>query len=81
MNTLLHDKSKFKTITHNSTNKLKIKLNKLIRRNIISTFEKLSLIEGNFKMGYAYRNVKIYKAENPLRLIISQATSVTYHLA
>lgn len=81
MNTILHDTSKFKTIKRNPRNKLKTKLNQLIRQNnSISTSEKLPLIEGDFKLGYAYGNVKTHKAGNPLCLIISQAPSVTYHL-
>ena len=42
---------------------------------------KLSLLTGNYGLGYCYGNVKTHKPGNPLRPIISQIPTPTYHLA
>ena len=82
MSTILRDPSKFKPITRNPTNELKSKLNKLIRQNNMNKDHlRIPLVEGDYKLGYAYGNVKTHKEGNPLRPIISQTPSVTYNTA
>ena len=82
MKTILHDQTKFKSITKNPTNDIKTRLNRIIRENNKTPNSiKLPLIEGDHKLGYAYGNVKTHKRGNPLRPIISQIPAVTYNLA
>lgn len=82
MMNILQDNTKFTRITKNTTNDLKTRLNRIIRSNNKKTdTQKLPLIEGDYSPGYAYGNVKVHKAGNPLRPIISQTPSVTYKLA
>ncbi|XP_076061571.1 uncharacterized protein LOC143037323 [Oratosquilla oratoria] len=79
---ILGDTTKFKQITKNPTNDLKTRLNLLIRcNNNTASSPKISLIDGDYKLGYAYGNVKTHKQGFPLRPIISQIPSVTYKLA
>ncbi|XP_076067705.1 uncharacterized protein LOC143040498 [Oratosquilla oratoria] len=82
MMNILGDTTKFKQITKNPTNDLKTRLNRIIRCNNSTVGSpKLSLIDGDCKLGYAYGNVKTHKQGFPLHPIISQIPSVTYKLA
>ncbi|XP_076043638.1 uncharacterized protein LOC143026754 [Oratosquilla oratoria] len=82
MMNILGDTTKFKQITKNPTNDLKTRLNRIIRCNNSTVGSpKLSLIDGDYKLGYAYGNVKTHKQGFLLRPIISQIPSVTYKLA
>ncbi|XP_076030410.1 uncharacterized protein LOC143018709 [Oratosquilla oratoria] len=82
MSLILDDTTKFKKITRNPTDGLKVKLNRLIpTNNALAGAPKLPLIEGDHKLGYIYGNVKTHKPNQPLRPIISQIPAVTYKLA
>ena len=82
INTLLSDESKFKRINKDPTNSLKQKANKLIEAlNAAQGDIKMPRIVGDFNPGYIYGNVKTHKVNNPLRPIISQIPTPTYHLA
>ncbi|XP_076068333.1 uncharacterized protein LOC143040785 [Oratosquilla oratoria] len=82
MSRILDDTKKFKKITINPTDGLKVKLNRLIRtNNALTGAPKLPLIEGDHKLGYIYGNVKTHESNQPLRPIISQIPAVTYKLA
>ena len=80
--TLLADESKFQRITRNPTEALKTKVNKVIDAvNAHSGGVKLQKLTGDYAPGYCYGNVKTHKTNNPLRPIISQIPTPTYHLA
>ena len=82
ISSILGDVGKFKKITRNPTTDLKTRLNRTIRAvNKIPDAPKIPLIEGDYRPGYAYGNVKTHKRNFPLRPIISQIPSVTYRLA
>ena len=82
INELLDDTSKFKHITKNPTDELKQKANALISSlNAAQDNIHLQKIIGDYSPGYIYGNVKIHKDGNPLRPIISQVPTPTYHLA
>ena len=82
INAILSDVSKFKVIQKDPTIQLKSKTNKLIDSlNAVQGDIKIDKIVGDFSPGYAYGNVKIHKSGNPLRPIISQCPTPTYHLA
>ena len=85
LNVIINDRSKFQPITRNPTatlvNKL-IEVNKLIAAvNKNQPSKILTPIVGEFSPGYLYGTVKTHKANNPLRPIISQVTTPTYHTA
>ena len=82
LDSILSDTSKFKVITKDPTNQLKVKANKLIDSlNSVQGDIKIDKIVGDFTPGYAYGNVKIHKHGKPLRPIISQCPTPTYQLA
>ena len=82
LDVILNDTNKFKRISKNPTNELKIKVNKLIgRANHGKENKVLTPIIGEFKPGYLYGNVKTYKNGNPVRPIISQIPTPTYGVA
>ena len=57
-------------------------MNKIIRTiNNIEGAPNFSIIDGDYKPGYLYGNVKTHKNGSPLRPIISQTPSVTYSTA
>ena len=79
---ILSDGSKFKRIEKDSTNSLKKRANDLIQvLNADQSGFKLNKIVGDYSPGYMYGTVKIHKANNPLRPIISQCPTPTYQLA
>ncbi|XP_076044756.1 uncharacterized protein LOC143027361 [Oratosquilla oratoria] len=79
---ILDDTTKFKKITKNPTDGLKVKMNRLIcKNNALAGAPKLPLVEGDHKLGYIYGNVKTHKPNQPLRPLISQIPVVTYKLA
>ena len=82
LNVILADTTKFKCIKRDPTTELKQKANQLIETlNAAVDDMKLSKIIGDHQPGYIYGNVKIHKTGNPLRPIISQIPTPTYHLA
>ena len=79
---ILADDTKFKKITRNPVDSIKKEANDIIDRvNSLSTSTKLTKIKGDFEPGYIYGNIKTHKTGNPLRPIISQVPTATYHLA
>ena len=79
---ILSDTAKFKKIDRDTTNSLKVNANKQIdAQNAFQGNIKIPRIVGDYKPGYLYGNVKIHKQDNPLRPIISQVLTPTYHLA
>ena len=79
---VLSDQSKFKAIKRNPTETLKTKLNKIIdAANAKIGDVHFKKITGEYRPGYLYGNVKIHKQGEPIRPIISQIPSPTYHLA
>ena len=82
INTILADETKFKKLTRDPTNSLKVKANKLIEvQNAVHGDVKLSPIKGEFKPGYIYGNIKTHKPNKALRPIISQIPTPTYEVA
>ena len=82
LNTLINNPNKFKLLNKNPTESLKTKANKLITAvNSAQNDIKLKKIIGEYKPGYLYGTVKTHKEGYPLRPIISQVTTPTYHLA
>ena len=81
-NEVLSDQRKFRQITRNNTETVKKKLNSLITTaNAVVDGIKFTPITGDYNMGYFYGNVKTHKENNPLRPIISQITTPSYHIA
>ena len=79
---LLADPSKFKKISRNPIEALKTKINKTIDCiNALQGGIKFQKLIGEYQPGYCYGNVKTHKNNNPLRPIISQIPTPTYHLA
>ena len=79
---ILSDTHKFKRITRNPINELKIEVNKLIKKvNPGSKQYIIKPITGEYSARYLYGTVKIHKPNNPLRPIISQITTPTYDTA
>ena len=79
---VLSDRSKFKPITRNPTEALKKKLNKIIETaNAKMGDIHFKKITGEYRPGYLYGNAKTHKEGVPIRPIISQIPSPTYHLA
>ena len=61
---------------------IKKEANNIIDRvNAVASNVKLMKIKGDYEQGYIYGNVKTHKDGNPLRPIISQIPTPTYHLA
>ena len=82
LNAILSDNTKFQRINRDPTVNLKQKANELISTlNAAQGDIHLNKIIGDFSPGYIYGNVKIHKSNNPLRPIISQVLTPTYHLA
>ena len=82
LNTILADTTKFRRIKKDPTNKIKSEANGLISiHNSVIGCTKIPKIIGDFKPGYIYGTVKIHKAQNPLRPIISQTPTPLYKLA
>ena len=82
INALLEDESKFERIKKDPTNQVKAKVNRIITSaNAVIGDIHFQKISGEFSPGYAYGNVKVHKAGNPLRPIISQVPTATYKLA
>ncbi|XP_076041916.1 uncharacterized protein LOC143025791 [Oratosquilla oratoria] len=82
LETLLADESKFQRISRNPVEVLKTKINKIIDAvNADIDGVKLQKLYGDFAPGYCYGNVKTHKKNNPLRPIISQIPTPSYHLA
>ena len=79
LNYLISDPSKFKQLNNDPTNKLKVKVNKLIIAvNAAQNNVKINKIKGEYKPGYIYGTVKVHKHGYPLRPIITQVTSPVY---
>ncbi|XP_076042098.1 uncharacterized protein LOC143025998 [Oratosquilla oratoria] len=78
---LLKGRTKFKRISRNLVDNLKKKLNKLIYVVNAETGPKFAKVIGDFQPGYFYGNVEIHKEGNPLRPIISQIPTPSYHVA
>ncbi|XP_076067688.1 uncharacterized protein LOC143040482 [Oratosquilla oratoria] len=75
---ILKDRTKFKRISGNPVENLKKKLNKLISVvNAETGGIKFAKVIGVFQ---PYGNVKTHKEENPLRPIISQIPTPSYHV-
>ena len=82
INHLLSDTTKFKKITKNPIDDIKKQLNAITNRiNNASSIIKFNKLIGDFSPGYIYGNVKTHKPDNPLRPIISQCPTPTYHIA
>ena len=82
LNDMLNDRTKFTLITRDPTEILKTKVNKLITANSAKVGHTyIPPIVGSYSPGYIYGNVKVHKANNPLRPIISQVTTPTYKVA
>ena len=78
---ILSDQTKFQRITRNPIETIKREANRIIERVNASCTINLPPIQGDFEAGYIYGNVKTHKQGNPLRPIISQIPTPTYHLA
>ena len=77
---LVSDESKFTHITRNPINALKKELNGLIKTaNMQQKY--FNVVEGDYSEGYLYGNPKTHKQGYPLRPIISQVLTPTYHVA
>ncbi|XP_076064377.1 uncharacterized protein LOC143038706 [Oratosquilla oratoria] len=82
INDILSDSSKFQVITRNPVEDIKKRANKFISSvNAKVGGIKLSPLTGDYGLGYCYGNIKTHKPGNPLRPIISQIPTPTYHLA
>ena len=82
LDSILSDTEKFKHITRNPVNDLKIKVNKIIKEiNKSQPNQLFQPITGEYKPGYLYGTVKTHKANNPLRPIIFQVTAPTHRIA
>ena len=82
LDNILADETKFRRIRKNPVDDIKREANKVIERiNALSGAVKLSIIKGDYEPGYIYGNVKTHKNGNPLRPIISQIPTPTYHFA
>ena len=82
LNSILNDQTKFQQIRRDPTEQLKTKVNKLIEaNNAVINHHHINKIIGEYSPGYLYGNIKTHKPNNPVRPIISQVTTPTYHLA
>ena len=82
LDTILADETKFQRIRRNPIEDIKKEANRTIERvNAMSSSVKFPKIKGDYEPGYIYGNVKTHKNGNPLRPIISQIPTPTYHLA
>ena len=82
LDTILSDETKFRRVRKNPVDAIKREANLVIERvNALSGAVKLPIIKGDYEPGYIYGNVKTHKNGNPLRPIISQIPTPTYHLA
>ena len=81
IDSILSDNTKFTRITRDPTEALKVKVNKLIRKNNANSSIKFERLTGEYGMGYCYGNIKTHKPGNKLRPIISQIPTPTYSLA
>ena len=82
LDNILQDRSKFMPITSDPTAQLKKRLNALITAaNALKDGVHFQKIIGEYKPGYIYGKVKTHKDGNPLRPIISQIPTPSYHLA
>ena len=78
---ILDDHTQFKKLNKNPTNQLKSKINKLITANNAEfNSTKLLKIIGDYKPGYLYGTIKIYKPNHLLCPIISQIPTPIYEL-
>ena len=79
---ILNDPSKFRRINRNPIDDIKREANRIIESiNAVVDATHLPKISGDYDVGYIYGNVKTHKRNNPLRPIISQCPTPTYHLA
>ncbi|XP_068213386.1 uncharacterized protein [Palaemon carinicauda] len=79
---MLGDSSKFEKLSYNPIEEIKREANKTIEKiNAATNAVHFQTITGDFSPGYLYGNVKTHKNDNPLRPIISQCPTPTYHLA
>ena len=82
IDSILQDRTKFLAISRDPTAKLKKNLNDLIcAANAVVGGIHFQKVVGEYKPGYMYGNVKINKTDNPLRPIISQIPTPSFHLA
>ncbi|XP_064116554.1 uncharacterized protein LOC135222395 [Macrobrachium nipponense] len=82
LDAILSDSSKFERLTRNPTEDIKRDANHVISTiNAATNAVHLSPIQGDFSLGYLYRNIKTHKEGNPLRPIISQTPAPTCALA
>ncbi|XP_066988217.1 uncharacterized protein [Macrobrachium rosenbergii] len=82
INEILSDSNKFRKISRDTTNAIKVRVNKVIDTiNAKMGGVHFQKITGEYSPGYMYGNVKTHKNGNPLRPIISQIPTPTYALA
>ncbi|XP_076034931.1 uncharacterized protein LOC143021380 [Oratosquilla oratoria] len=79
MDTILDNPTKFQRLQKDPSDALK-KINSLIQQ-ANGTTKHFNKAIGYFRPGYCYGTVKTHKPGNPLRPIISQITTPTYHVA
>ncbi|XP_068220500.1 uncharacterized protein [Palaemon carinicauda] len=78
---ILGDSSKFEKLSYNPIEEIKREANKRIEKiNAATNAVHFQIITGDLSPGYLYGNVKTHKNGNPLRPIISQGLTPTYHL-
>ncbi|XP_068213864.1 uncharacterized protein [Palaemon carinicauda] len=79
---ILGDSYKFEKPSYNPIEEIKREANKTIEKNNAATNAiHFQTITGDFSPSYLYGDVKTHKNGNPLRPIISQWLTPTYHLA
>ncbi|XP_076039423.1 uncharacterized protein LOC143024499 [Oratosquilla oratoria] len=82
VDSLLEDPSKFLRVKKNPIDEIRKKVTKLIdNANASRDGAKFSPLQGHYKLGYFYGNVKTNKPGHNLRPIISQIPTPTYQLA
>ena len=80
MDTILGNPAKFQRLQKDPTEQVKKRINNLIQKANTST-KHFNQVIGDYGPGYSYGTVKTHKPGNPLRPIISQVTTPTYHVA
>ncbi|XP_064079396.1 uncharacterized protein LOC135196473 [Macrobrachium nipponense] len=79
---ILSNVSKFERLTKNPTEEIKHNANRVITAvNAATNATHLPPIQGDYSLGYLYRNEKTHKEGNPICQIISQTPAPTYALA
>ncbi|XP_068212631.1 uncharacterized protein [Palaemon carinicauda] len=82
LNLILGDSSKFEKLSYNPIEEIKREANKTNEKiNAATNAVHIQTITEDFSPGHLYGNVNTHKNGHPLRHIISQCPTPTYHLA